>query len=340
MISGDIDKMKKYWGDYYYHIPYTRAHKKLNRRFRKLKKTFKLKSAFTYTIDEWYDPMIDQHVSELLKKVRFDVVMVEYVFFSKVLCNFYKNVLKIIDTHDVFTDRHLLHIRKGIKPKWFSTTARDERKGLLRADVVIAIQDKEAIFFESLLNNSCKVISVGHITNLCPQDFEAINNNRILIIASNNAANLHATTQFMTNVYPKIKNIVPNVEVILVGTLCDSIEDYEGLVKIGKVDDLSGIYRTAAVVINPTTFGTGLKIKTIEALGYSKPLVTTPVGAEGLEDGDNIAFLIAHTKIEFAEKVINILTDPVLSKRLSLNANEFARKWNHRCMSQLERLLN
>ena len=50
----------------------------------------------------------------------------------------------------------------------------------------------------------------------------------------------------------------------------------------GYVEDVSVFYRQATVVLNPVIYGSGLKIKSIEALRYGKCLISTPVGVEGI----------------------------------------------------------
>ncbi|HEY9664990.1 MAG TPA: glycosyltransferase, partial [Allocoleopsis sp.] len=98
-------------------------------------------------------------------------------------------------------------------------------------------------------------------------------------------------------------------------------------------------YDLASLVINPIPYGTGLKIKTIEALGYAKPLVTTSVGAEGLEEGIDRAFLVADTPEAFAQAIITILDDPEVAARLSRQAYNFARQWNENNLRQLANIL-
>ena len=338
-INGDISKMREDWGNHFIYVPYTRPIKKYYRRIRKIKKFLSIKSAYTYLIDEWYDSNIDQYILDLTKKIKFDVVIVEYVFFSKALCNFSNDTLKLIDTHDVFTDRHKLHLKQGVKPSWFSTTAKEEKKGLRRADIIIAIQHQEVKFYENLVEN-IKVIELGHITPLVSTNYDAVVPNSILIIASQNEINLHSTNLFMKEIFPEIKKYVPNAQVLLAGKLCGIIENHDGLKKMGEVDDLGKLYASAAVVVNPITFGTGLKIKSIEALGYAKPLVTTSIGAEGLESGKDSAFLVAESPKEFSEMVVTILTNKEISKKLSSEAYRYAREWNHNCLNKFEKLFN
>jgi len=74
----------------------------------------------------------------------------------------------------------------------------------------------------------------------------------------------------------------------------------------GEMPNLKSIYDLSDIVINPLTIGTGLKIKSIEALGFSKALISTSVGADGLENGINSAFLLATMQMNFAMYLIQL----------------------------------
>ena len=70
---------------------------------------------------------------------------------------------------------------------------------------------------------------------------------------------------------------------------------------IAIVDDLDDLYGQIDIVASPIRIGGGLKIKNIDALCRGKALVTTRVGAEGLEDGAGTAFVQADGAADFAD---------------------------------------
>ena len=141
-------------------------------------------------------------------------------------------------------------------------------------------------------------------------------------------------------VLPRVRDKVPGVELALVGSICEHVDDTIGLTKLGTVSDLRPAYASAALVVNPLRIGTGLKIKTIEALGHGKSLVTTPIGAEGLETGDGAAFLIAETATEFADAIIGLLHDRQRAETMAVCANRFAAQSNHQVLKSLQAILN
>ena len=73
---------------------------------------------------------------------------------------------------------------------------------------------------------------------------------------------------------------------------------------LGPVDDLDPVYRRARVVVNPAVAGTGLKIKTVEALSRLRPIVTWPNGAEGLPPQMAALVTPAEDWLDFAERVV------------------------------------
>jgi glycosyltransferase involved in cell wall biosynthesis len=342
---GDEKSMQQYWGNKFYSIPYRRpqtAFKKpltglYGRILGKVQSIVGTNSSFNYMIDDWYDDSINETLIRLSREIDPDIVIVEYVFFSKALECFGKKVLKIIDTHDIFADRYKLYLKNNQTPQWYSTTESEEDKGLKRADVIIAIQQKEANVFSKRLKDK-KIITVGHLVSLHPYQ-KRNSKNTILFIGSSNPINIYGINYFIKNVFPQIKSRFRDAQLILVGEICNEVDSFDGCLKLGSIENLEYAYDLADLVINPILFGTGLKIKNIEALGYSKPLITTPVGAEGMEEGAGSAFLVADSPEKFVQIITKLFLDTELYENLSRGAYNFAKEWNQRYLKALTDIL-
>jgi glycosyltransferase involved in cell wall biosynthesis len=72
----------------------------------------------------------------------------------------------------------------------------------------------------------------------------------------------------------------------------------------------------AAAMVNPLRFGTGIKLKVIEALARGLPVVSTLVGAESFDTGPAAGVLVGKNAEEFAELMCD-LTDPLRNTELS-----------------------
>ncbi len=332
--SGDEKLMRSRWGDHYHPIAYCRKQPPLSVKItRKIAAMFDPGMAHVRNIDEWYDPGVEEELAKLHTQYKFDVVIVEYVFFSKVLECFGGDVIKVIDAHDVFTDRHKLYMENGQRPPWFSTSRRQESKGLNRADIIIAIQKSE----RDKISRMCKrpVITIGHSVKLSPPKYGK-STCSMLYIGSRNSINSQSINRFINEVMPGIHMRVPEARLIIAGDICDDVSGSKNYItKLGRVAELRELYDTVDIVVNPMLYGTGLKIKNVEALGYSKPLITTSAGAEGLEVGEGTAFLVANSPVEWCDMAVNLLQDDNYRFSLEKNAAEFAGKWNKQISENL-----
>jgi glycosyltransferase involved in cell wall biosynthesis len=338
--NGNFQAMKDFWREKFYSVPYKAPLIKPSKSWRivkKIKSFFRQEHLYIYKVDDWYDPSVDKVLKELQEKEKFDTIIVEYVFLTKALENFDRSVLKIVDTHDIFTNRHKVYLKKGQVPKWYFTSAQEEAKGLKRADIIIAIQPEEAKFFKKLVKKT--VITVGHLVSLRqPTDNKQPKPN-LLFIGSSNPINIHGFNYFLEKIFPLVRSHYPSLQVLIAGEICNVLGDCEGCIKLGQMEDIAQAYRLSDIVINPVLFGTGLKIKSVEALGYAKALVTTSAGAVGLEEGKNTAFLVADKPSEFAEKILDILGNPRLFERLAENAYSYAEKLNQNHLQSLQEIL-
>lgn len=286
-------------------------------------------SAHVWGVDDWYDPGLTDQLKALQAQHGFDVVFVEYVFMSRALEAFPAQVVKVIDTHDRFADRHLHYLRAGRQPEWFATTQAGERKGLARADVVVAIQDSEARLFAAALQGRARVTTVGHLLDMSQSALLA-NMQRAVFVASANSINVDAANAFITGALPMIRAEIPDFELWLAGDVCRDALDMPGVHKLGRVDSVAQTYARGALAVNPVRMGTGLNIKTMECLALGVPLVVTESGSRGLENLRGRAFLTVadDDAVAMAAAVVRVLRDPELRSSLVHEALAAARAWN------------
>lgn len=293
-------------------------------------------AGYRYGLDQWYDPAIDDAIDALRDRESFDTVIVEYVFLSRALLRFGDDVLKILDTHDVFANRHRLFLDHQETPAWYSCTPRSEAKGLNRSDVVLAIQEEEAEYFRS--RTSSQVVTIGHPVPLNPLSYDDAVPGRLVVIGSDNPVNVGSIGWFIHKVLPGIRKELPYAELAVAGTVCNKLDATAGVRLLGPLDDLGTAYASARVVINPTRFGTGLKIKSVEALAHGRALVTTPCGAAGLSAGAQSAFMVESDPEAFGKQVIELLVNERLASALGQEAYRFSEQYNRRTQTDIMNL--
>lgn len=147
--------------------------------------------------------------------------------------------------------------------------------------------------------------------------------------------NVDGVLWFADEVFDKIKKEIPNVKFNIVGSNPNGEIlklQSENINVLGFVSDeeLSNLYKSTRVVVAPLRFGAGMKGKVVEALYNKCPIVTTSIGAEGINNLNN-AITIADDCETFAQKVIELYLNKELNEKNSNNSfkiieNQFSDK--------------
>ena len=335
--TSDADLMRAHWKEHYLKVPYTKPHNVFANFRRKIARKLGLGCAYRYGIDEWYDSATDDHIQRFLSNNQVDIVIVEYAFMSRALLQLPAHIVKIIDTHDVMANRDKRFTANNMQPTWFSCSQRQETKALNRADVVIAIQSQEAKHFNS--TTRMKVVTIGHPVKLYRAPADQIIRGRILLISSENSINVESTHWLINTVLPLIQQKCPDAELVIGGTVCQRLTAAPGVRLLGRLDELAPIYASAQVVVNPMRFGTGLKIKSIEALGHARPLITTTCGSEGLNQSRLDAFRIADEPDLFAQAVVELLTEPKSAIEMGERGYRYAERFNAKIEASIKSII-
>jgi glycosyltransferase involved in cell wall biosynthesis len=309
-------------------------HSLAGRAKRKILRPLGLRSAHLWRVDDWFDNGLLSQVTRLQNTGGFDTVLIEYVFLSKLATAFPESVRTIIDTHDLMGDRHKIYQNSGMQPVWFATKPEDEIRALNRADAVIAIQEEEAAYLRQRVSG--EVFCVGHIGSLDSAPLPDPGGTRILFVGSANPINIRGLEWFLQSAFPEIRARIPGCELAIAGAASEGRAWPNAVLALGRIESLTPVYAAAAVVINPVTFGTGLPVKTIEALSYGKPLVATAAGVRGLGSQFAGAFLVAENAREFARRVVELLQNKAARARLSENALAAMRAWRLQQLSALD----
>ena len=154
-----------------------------------------------------------------------------------------------------------------------------------------------------------------------PMPDEPVVKSRILFTGMmNHPPNVDAACFFVRDVFPQIRETIPKAQFWIVGRdpapEVEELAAFPGVVVTGLVPDIRPYKARAEVEVVPLRFGAGMRQKILEAWSMEKCVVSTRIGAEGLdyEDGTNI--LIADDPKTMVEKVITALENPNLSESI------------------------
>ena len=131
-----------------------------------------------------------------------------------------------------------------------------------------------------------------------------------------------AVRWFVERILPLIQREAPNIILRIAGANADdevlALGRQPGVEVLGFVPDLAPLFDRHRVFVAPLRYGAGMKGKVGQSLAYGLPVVTTPIGAEGMGLRDGTHLLIASEEEAFALQVLRLLSDDALWSRLSI----------------------
>jgi glycosyltransferase involved in cell wall biosynthesis len=105
----------------------------------------------------------------------------------------------------------------------------------------------------------------------------------------------------------------------------ERFDDYEVMGKIfiqGEVDDALEFVNSKSIMIVPLLSGGGMRVKIVEGMAMQKCIISTTLGAEGINFEDGVNILIANNQEEFYDAINHCITNEQYSKQIGLNARK------------------
>ena len=250
-----------------------------------------------------------EEFQELVKSVNYNYIYVHYINWAE-LFRFTKisaSTKLIYNMHDSYFVQLFYH--EGIKEigKHF-----EEELDLLNYfHAVLCISHDEMLFWSRFYpDKKFYFLPAANQLKKLPIVSKTID---VLYIAALNSYNVTAANWFIDEICPKLQK---NISITFCGKFLTGLQpEYLEKIKnhnittIDFAEDLELLYAKSRIVVVPILGGTGLKIKTLEALSCSIPIVSTVLGVDGLPDKYESGCLVSDDPGEFAAYLQKLLSD-------------------------------
>jgi glycosyltransferase involved in cell wall biosynthesis len=262
-----------------------------------------------------------------------DAVQFEQQSAGAILVPLVTKILKkpvIIDCHNVF--QSLKISETNLLRKIIETSIEKMVYGF--ANVVLTVSEKERQLFLSyaLGKAQVEVIPNGVDTKIFFKPTNAmklredygLTNKRVVVFVGNMqyGPNKEAVRLIATKIAPEVEKAVNNVMFIILGRIDGPT--FANLNYFGVVKNVVPLLVASDVAIAPLLNGAGTRLKILEYFSCELPVISTTVGAEGLEVKNGVHAVIEDDISVFASKLTQLLNDPKLSKQLGLSARQLA----------------
>lgn len=298
-------------------------------------------SSGSYFVSRFFFKNFEDAIIEKLKTETFDIIHLEGLFVATYipLIRKYSKAKIVLRAHNIeylIWERHLKNESLGLK-KWYlglqtKRLKKFELQVLKELDAIVTITDYDKSVFEKEgFKKPVYTCITGVDVNAYKQKAsQNVKVKSIFHFASMDwMPNREAVEWFLANCWKEIRKEVPDVKLVLAGRYMPKhlleIKD-PNMEVVEYVTDSKVFYNEHEIMLVPLLSGSGLRIKIIEGLAYGKAIVSTSVGAEGINYTNGKNMLIADSAKEFSEAVIALLKDPDKRKELEKGALEFAEK--------------
>lgn len=273
-----------------------------------------------------------EKIERWLRRESFDAVICDDIYIAPNL-NCPGTVPLILNKHGigaVVLERFLLNERNPLKRLYaqleLQKTRSWEAKVSSNAALILTCSAEDC----SELRKICpaaKVAIVPNVIDIGEYTPSSVPSNHTIVFVAYLGwyPNQDAVEFFVHQVMPSLRELIPDVRFIAAGRnppeeFQERLSQSPGVEFTGTVPDIRPIVASAAVSVVPLRIGTGTRLKILEASAMGRPVVSTSIGAEGLNFEDGKEIVIADEPEKMAREIAGLLADNCRASRIAAAA--------------------
>ena len=293
------------------------------------------------SVANFYSSKLQSKFDTLLQEKDFDAVictssaMAEYIYKSNSFNQLIRKPRLLMDFMDLDSDKWRQYAETSNWPmKWVyqreaNILADYENKITHDFDTSFFIADAEVELFKSRFKSAGKVLTLGNgmdTDSFVPAASPTNNDAPVMLFTGvmDYKPNIDAVVWFVNNVWQEILKEYPQARFIIAGmnptSNVQGLEKISGIEVTGFVDDILPYYHQSDYFVAPFRLARGVQNKVLQGFACGLPVISTPMGAEGIDCTQNIDILIASTAGEFLACVKKLDSDTQFREEIKTNA--------------------
>lgn len=297
------------------------------------------RSGFPVYVEKYWSARLSAQLGALVTRLQPDAVQVEYLQMA-LYCRDLRQRRPgdvprlILNTHELGSVPRERRARLAGSP-WTRALARAEAARWRRlqvaacdwADRTLCVTPEDRDLLAAMGGTRLSTVPLGMDLETIRPDWAPSGPPRFLFVGSYGHAPNRSGARLLVDVlWPLVRTARPDAQLELAGRGWDAFVAERGgpaacaargVTSLGYVDDLGPVFRRCHAFAAPLTEGGGIKIKILEALARGVPVVTTPVGAEGIAPAGGEVLLVAPADAGFAQAMLELAGDAERSGRLA-----------------------
>lgn len=291
----------------------------------------------SYHVNRFFSPDMDIKIDRLLRKHQFDIIHLESLFMTPYLGTIKRRskapvVLRAHNIEYTIWEKIAIGTKNPIKKAYINHLARQLKEYELNmfnfVDGIATISESDKIRMLQLgVRQPIRTISFGIDLNKYhplnpPQDVSLFH-----LGAMDWEPNIEGLTWFIENIWPHIHQHFPDLKLNLAGrNMPDKFIQLQapGVHVIGEVEDAHGFMSQHAIMVVPLLSGGGIRVKIIEGMALGKAIVSSTIGAIGIEDHHTESLKIADSVQEWINALEPLVSNSEEVKMQGQKARAFA----------------
>jgi glycosyltransferase involved in cell wall biosynthesis len=274
---------------------------------------------------------------KLLKQKEFDIVQLEGLY----VCPYIPLIRKYSNAKIVYRAHNIEHeiwertaaLSKGLKKIYINILAKRikvfEKRYLNSYDLLVPITERDGIILNQMGNMKPSYVSPTGIDSkvLIPHSKNLEHPSLFHIGSLEWSPNQEGLIWFIDKCWPIINEKFPKLKFYIAGRRAPEwlARRFKApnIIFEGEVTDAYDFMNSKSIMVVPLFSGSGMRIKIIEGMALGKPIVTTPIGTEGISTVSGKNIMIADNVQEFIFHIEQLISDQELFNSIGFNAIEY-----------------